>query len=229
MNFAPDESALLASCWVSVSTDPISGNDQQSSTFWNRITVEYNSRKTAGSSERTLPALQCHWTSLSRAVSAMSGILNKLLRGLPSGWNDAMAMDESLKRFQEQTRKPFKFLQAFKILQEVPKFKLIGAHVPTENTNPSVGLDGEESERPVGGKQAKKTIPGDQDRDERHKQLAQAAEDLVKIAEEKQQIAEDQFTLQLFRQNPDSMESKEFMMLKRQEYLNKYKRRLEGQ
>jgi hypothetical protein len=138
-----------------------------------------------------------------------------------------MALEEALKRFQDQTGKPLKFLQAFHVLKEAPKYKMIGAAVPSSTVTHSESLDELDIERPPGNKRAKKDSLVAEQRNEQRRQLAEAARDLVRIAEEKKQIAEDQLAFQLFSSDPNSDESKEFMKLKRQEYLAKYKLRLE--
>ena len=155
---------------------------------------------------------------MSRAVSVLCGIFNKLIRDLPSGWNEKIALEESLKRFQDQTGKPFKFLDAFHTLKEAPKYKMIGAAVPSPDANPADSAMDEEAERPPGNKREKKNHAIDDKREERRQQLVDAARDLVRIAEEKKQIAEDQLARYFllyasFTQNQPSCEETELYVL----------------
>jgi hypothetical protein len=41
------EDLLLVQSWVNISTDPIQGNDQKSTTFWEKITSNYNKYREA--------------------------------------------------------------------------------------------------------------------------------------------------------------------------------------
>ncbi|XP_073119536.1 uncharacterized protein [Henckelia pumila] len=47
-----DEDKLFARSWVTISTDPIIGNDQKDHAFWKRITNYYNKHRATGSKER---------------------------------------------------------------------------------------------------------------------------------------------------------------------------------
>ncbi|KAH0992132.1 hypothetical protein GBA52_003615 [Prunus armeniaca] len=44
-NFVVEEDMLLVSAWLNVSLDPVHGNEQRSSTYWNRISGVLDGRE----------------------------------------------------------------------------------------------------------------------------------------------------------------------------------------
>ena len=237
-NFSLKETALLASCWLAVSCDPIVGADQQASTFWERIIPmwELEKQKDPMILARTLQSLQSHWSDCSKSVQKFSGIINKILNDLPSGWNEQMAFDEALSHYKDITKKAFhKFIDAYKVLKDAPKFKIVAASRPNkvlfdeENESPQTF---QPIERPIGTKRAKRDreagrLDSDVKRAARLEEISAAAKAMAKASEERNRLNEDKFTLSLFQNDPNSADSQEFMRLNRAEYIKRLKERVQ--
>ena len=128
-NFKPSKSALLAASWLSISYDPINGADQQAEYFWKNIDVHYNAQKLASDPERTQQALQCHWTQVQRCVGKFSGIFNRIMNALPSGWSDENAFDESFQSYKESEKSNSSSWRRLKCSGNAPSLARFSRHL----------------------------------------------------------------------------------------------------
>ncbi|KAI3669550.1 hypothetical protein L6452_40789 [Arctium lappa] len=63
-----EEDKVLAMAYVTISTDPIVGNDQKNATFWQRVITYYNDHRPARSLERILSSVKGHFYKMSPQV-----------------------------------------------------------------------------------------------------------------------------------------------------------------
>ncbi|XP_073153558.1 glutathione S-transferase T3-like [Henckelia pumila] len=83
-----DEDKLLAKSWVTISTDPIIGNDQKDQAFWKLITNYYNEHRATESKERDWKKVKSYFYLFHPLVNEFSGVYNNLYNHRPRGWSD---------------------------------------------------------------------------------------------------------------------------------------------
>ncbi|KAF8706409.1 hypothetical protein HU200_030674 [Digitaria exilis] len=79
---AEDEALVLA--WENVSLDPITGTNQDGSTYWDRIADYYN-RIVKSKSFRTTKSLQQRWCSIQECCNRWAGCMVSVEDNQPSG------------------------------------------------------------------------------------------------------------------------------------------------
>ena len=233
-NFKPSESAVLASCWLAVSCDPVYGSDQTADSFWQKIAAQYNRSKSSADPVRSQQALQCHWTNVQRCVSKFCGIYNKTLNNLPSGWTEENVFDESLQLYCDAEKKDFKFIEAFKVLRSSPKFGTCQSTegvIRNRETDEADENPFETPVRPIGSKRAKlkKTSDRDLQRNEIHAAATTMAEEQKinnKLLAEQNRFLQEKNDMKLFQGTP---EGEEYFRLLRLEKLAALRERLNRQ
>lgn len=83
-NFLIEEDMLLLSGWLNVSMDPVQGNNQTQSTYWNRIWSYYHEHKNF-ESDRTPTSLCNRWSAINTSVSKFIGFYNQITGKNQSG------------------------------------------------------------------------------------------------------------------------------------------------
>ena len=87
-NFSELEDIWLCNAWVSVSTDPTTGNYQGRGTYWGRITEEYNKLKDANHPFRNEKSLTQRWSlHINPDCSRFAACVASIERRHPSGMN----------------------------------------------------------------------------------------------------------------------------------------------
>ena len=76
-NFLIEEDMLLLSGWLNVSLDPVQGNNQTQTTYWNRICNYFHENKTFAS-DRTPTSLCNRWSAINTSVSTFIGFYNQI-------------------------------------------------------------------------------------------------------------------------------------------------------
>ena len=76
-NFSMKEDELLVSAWLNVSMDPIQGNNQNRSTYWNRIHEYFHSNKDF-SSDRNANSLTHRWGVIQENVNKFTGCVAQI-------------------------------------------------------------------------------------------------------------------------------------------------------
>ncbi|KAH9104761.1 hypothetical protein LEN26_013343 [Aphanomyces euteiches] len=127
------EDAQLARSWVSVSGDPVKGDDQTSDSFWAAIYAHWIS---AGCEGRTVQALKNRWTIVNRATQKFAGYFAQNTARRASGKTDEDIVQDSLD-----------FLANLEIVHQV---------APSGESS-----DTTKSLRPIGCKQAKRKATED--------------------------------------------------------------------
>lgn len=165
-NFKPYEDVLLARAYASVSTDPINGTDQKFDVFWSNVLIKYNilmvKLPQAQQVPRNADSLRLRWQrTLNKDIQLFNSCYSRLLKTNPSGWNEDKFMEEAKKMYSQQSGgKEFKYDECYKILQSLPKFDPMRStperSICTSPTNCDGKVMGEDMERPIGTKRAKK-------------------------------------------------------------------------
>jgi hypothetical protein len=160
--------------WVNISTDPIQGNDQKSTTFWEKITSNYNKYREASYPLRTIVQAKARFQKLSKTVQVFVGCYKSVTNPPKSGHSEADIVDEALALYLSITKTKFKSVKVWRVLKEEPKWR--GAAMATcsrrqknsvdgaysSPSNPSTPIDCSEYEapqpsvRPPGQKAAKR-------------------------------------------------------------------------
>ncbi|XP_075473329.1 uncharacterized protein LOC142504336 [Primulina tabacum] len=84
--FSVKEDKLLVTIYLDISQNPIIGINQSNDSLWSRVAASYNGQLTSPSREhRTMKALQCRWSNISRAVQSFSGYTHQVELMQPSG------------------------------------------------------------------------------------------------------------------------------------------------
>lgn len=84
-NWSSDEDKVLIAAWGNTSLDAVTGTDQNSSCYWNRILDYYNLHKDPSWPERNYNAVNCRFTVISAATSKFCGCLQQILNLNESG------------------------------------------------------------------------------------------------------------------------------------------------
>lgn len=97
-SFSSEEDILLVECYVEFSQNPIIGINQTNDTLWSRVTQSYNRQLNPLAEPRTVKALQCRWSTLSKAAQKFSGCINQVEQRHPSGASekDIVSMQQPL-------------------------------------------------------------------------------------------------------------------------------------
>ncbi|XP_008231294.1 PREDICTED: glutathione S-transferase T3-like [Prunus mume] len=86
-NFVVEDDMLLVSLWLNVNLNPVHGNEQMSSTYWNRI-WEYLMAKKKFTFERTSNSLLHRWSRIQLPVNKFCGYMAKIEGRSQSGVNE---------------------------------------------------------------------------------------------------------------------------------------------
>ena len=97
--FADIKDINLAKSWVSISTDPITGNGQKGDTFWDRIAEDFNKHSTP--SPRSAQSLMNWWSSLHAKISKFCGHHADIMQLNPSGKMMDKIIDDALELYKE--------------------------------------------------------------------------------------------------------------------------------
>jgi len=93
-----EDKRLIRAC-MNIGTDAVVGSDQKKSSFWKRVTSNFNEYRPCGASIRSWKTLNGHWSRCFPLVSKWAGILLELERSNQSGWNDSMSIEHAKKLF----------------------------------------------------------------------------------------------------------------------------------
>ncbi|MCH96602.1 glutathione S-transferase T3-like [Trifolium medium] len=87
------EDLLLVQSWLNVSKDPIQGNGQKSTTFWKRITSNYNKYREASYHLRTVVKEKARFQKLSKIVQVFVGCYKSVTNPPKSRHSEADIVD----------------------------------------------------------------------------------------------------------------------------------------
>ncbi|XP_073061683.1 glutathione S-transferase T3-like [Primulina eburnea] len=170
-----EEDELLARSYVTMSDDPVIGNDQKGNDFWRRVADYYNDNRPAGSSRRALNVIRSHWhNTIQKKVNRFNANYNSVYNTYRSGHSDEDILWFAYEKYRDENNGvAFNLEHVWRIMKTRPLFSpqsddhLVGtkkarisesgASNTSSNKVASIDLDiNEEEIRPIGQKAAKK-------------------------------------------------------------------------
>ncbi|XP_018479747.1 glutathione S-transferase T3-like [Raphanus sativus] len=164
---------VLISSWLNTSKDPLVGNEQKCTAFWQRIADYFSaSPKVAGGKKITKTQCKQRWHKMNDKVNKFCGAYEAATRNRTSGMNEDDVLKMAHDIFLNNHQKKFTFEHAWKELRDDQKWCLLSvngssskrrkfdngshsesSHAATNETNASVDAEG--TPRPPGVKAAK--------------------------------------------------------------------------
>ena len=164
------EEKLLASSWLTISTDSVIGNGQNDRAFWKRVAEYFNEAKHDGPT-RLHSTVKNHWYWMMPMVNEFNQAYNKILSEHRSGWSDDQVKECAREIYYQNRKKHFNHEHVWLMVKNDPKWKAnyslprsskrsktseSGAYTSSLNMDIPVDLDwNEDEERPIGQKAAK--------------------------------------------------------------------------
>ncbi|XP_075475723.1 uncharacterized protein LOC142510344 [Primulina tabacum] len=153
-----EEDELLAKSYVTMSDDPIIGNDQKGNDFWRHVASYYNDNRPAGSCRRALNVIRSHWHNTVQKSGHSDEDILRLAYEKYRDENNGVAFNlEHVWRIMKT--RPLFTPQSDDLLVGTKKARISesGASNTSSNKDASVDLDiNEEEIRPIGQKAAKR-------------------------------------------------------------------------
>ncbi|KAM0876533.1 hypothetical protein ACQ4PT_036112 [Festuca glaucescens] len=84
-NWSSVEDKVLIQAWANTSLDAVTGTDQNSHSYWGRISYYYKAHKQQSWPERNANALNCHFGGISASTSKFCGYLQQIINKDESG------------------------------------------------------------------------------------------------------------------------------------------------
>ncbi|XP_073137884.1 uncharacterized protein [Henckelia pumila] len=167
------EDEVLARSFVTISDDPIIGNDQKADAFWGRVASYYNDNRPAGSNSRKANVIRSHWhNTIQKKVNLFNANYNSIYSLYRSGHSDEDILRFAYEKYREEHNGvAFNLEHVWRIVKDRPMFtpqsddhfvatkktrtSESGASNTSSNQNVSVDIDDEDN-RPMGRKAAKR-------------------------------------------------------------------------
>jgi hypothetical protein len=123
-NFSADEERALCRSFLAVSQDPVCGNGQRNTTFWERITTNYNANKPRSCPIRPARSLESKWSHIKHDVAKFSGVFKQVSDCRESGASAEDVLERALEFYKDRHPKQqgFVFLHCWHLLKEVPRW-----------------------------------------------------------------------------------------------------------
>ncbi|KAL3667821.1 hypothetical protein V7S43_007371 [Phytophthora oleae] len=115
-----EEDEALTRAWLSANEDRLA-NREDTSSIWQKIYELFN--EVSPASQRSLKALESHWTMLLREINKFSGIHTRLSGSPDNALSEEEIIQAALATFEVTTGYAFKHLGCWKMLQSAPNFK----------------------------------------------------------------------------------------------------------
>ncbi|XP_042016258.1 glutathione S-transferase T3-like [Salvia splendens] len=115
------ETMALFDAWISLSNDPILGNQQNRKVFWDKVTVVYNANKPRGAFRRNLKMLRAHFERADRDVKRFCGIYKREAEQYQSGASGSNIMRAALRIFKSDTDNDFKFPDVWEAVKHLDR------------------------------------------------------------------------------------------------------------
>ncbi|XP_075486254.1 glutathione S-transferase T3-like [Primulina tabacum] len=167
------EDEVLARSFVTISDDPIIGNDKKVHAFWRRVASYYNENRPPGSNTISENVIRSHWhNTIQKKVYRFNANYNSVYSSYRSGHSDEDILRFAYKNYQsENNGVAFNLEHVWRIVKDRPMFTPESAdqYVATKKTktsesgasntfsNQEVSIDlDDEDTRPMGQKPAKR-------------------------------------------------------------------------
>jgi hypothetical protein len=184
-----EEDYFLAKAYANTSENPIFGNNQKKEHFWQTIAQTYNRLAGEGLGElyviRSWASLKNRWKRyIQPAMFQHIRFWREARNPKKSGWTEEMYVEKTNELFLEANGKEFPYDNIVEIIHSMPRFnpetadleeletELVGAsEIESGRVTPATGrstpinevghVQGQNIERPVGNKKAKKAMYGE--------------------------------------------------------------------
>ncbi|KUF95003.1 Long chain acyl-CoA synthetase 7 [Phytophthora nicotianae] len=212
----------LVRAYLDLSQNAIQGAEQKAASFWDSILNRFNNATKPKKEEvRTAQALRNRWSSISHDVAKFVGCYSVIKARNESGKSADDVMKDTRLLFREQQGSEFSFESCWLILQKCPKFM---DGIRTRGSGSNAGVAGEvEKERPTGRKKAKTDLAAEIEDSKKLKQLVDDNKERNSVIfaqmKRKNDLIEEQLTMDLFKTDPNSEESKTFFSFMRKKRL----------
>jgi hypothetical protein len=123
-NFSADEERALCRSFLAVSRDPVCGNGQRNTAFWDRITTNYNHNKPRSCPIRLARSLESKWSHIKHDVAKFTGVFKQVSDCRESGAFADDVLERALEYYKDRHPKQqaFAFLHCWHLLKEVPRW-----------------------------------------------------------------------------------------------------------
>ena len=142
--FSQDEVRQLCRSVLHVSQDPVVGNGQRATTFWERITKHYQENRPGGCAERPSRSLETKWGVIKHDVSKFCGVYKSILLLRESGTSAEDVLDHALDLYKVRHPKqqPFVFVHCWRLLKDVPRWAdvVCSAAMPQTSVRSPTGM-----------------------------------------------------------------------------------------
>lgn len=123
-NFRAEEERSLCRSFLAVSQDPIRGNGQRNSAFWERITTDFNQNKPRANPARTARSLETKWSQIKHDVNKFCGTYKHVYDCRASSTSLEDVVEKALEFYRDRHPKQqsFLFLHCWQLLKDVPRW-----------------------------------------------------------------------------------------------------------
>ncbi|XP_047945054.1 glutathione S-transferase T3-like [Salvia hispanica] len=111
--FGQAETLALYDAWISVSYDPVVGNQQTHKCFWEKVTDLYNARRPTTTVRRNVKMLRSHWDRTDKDVKKFCAIYRGEEANYQSGASGADILRAALRVFKDDVGKDFKLVDVW--------------------------------------------------------------------------------------------------------------------
>lgn len=123
-NFTANEERCLCRSFLAVSQDPVCGNGQRKTAFWERITTHFNRSKPRFAPTRPARSLESKWSHIKHDVAKFVGAHKQVSDARESRVSAEDVLERALEYYKDRHPKqqPFAFLHCWVVLKEVPRW-----------------------------------------------------------------------------------------------------------
>lgn len=124
-NWSSAEDMVLIQAWANTSLDAVTGTDQNLSTYWGRISDNYNSQKKPSWPERVPNGLTCRYNTISALTSRFCACVQQILNRNGSGLTLSDKERDAHRLFIEldEKKKPFTLMHCYIEFEKYPKWQ----------------------------------------------------------------------------------------------------------
>ncbi|XP_047961584.1 glutathione S-transferase T3-like [Salvia hispanica] len=115
--YSSKETLALYTSWLTVSYDPIVGNQQNKLCFWQKVTELYTDSKPRGSHPRTVKMLRSHWDRVDKDVKKFCAVYRGEAEHYQSGASEADILRAAMRVFKDDVKKDFKHIDVWQLVR----------------------------------------------------------------------------------------------------------------
>ncbi|XP_044403347.1 glutathione S-transferase T3 [Triticum aestivum] len=124
-NWSTVEDLVLIQAWANTSLDAVTGTDQNSSTYWGRISDHYDAHKKPSWPERGSNGLTCRYNVISALTSKFCACIQQILNRNCSGMTLSDKERDAHRMYIEldEKKKPFTLMHCYIEFEKYPKWQ----------------------------------------------------------------------------------------------------------